>query len=145
MLKCDQVGFIAELLFSWEDLVCLVEFIFVDVVGEAGLKDLRNHLLRNVDHHISIWHQNYLLGLAWRHLESINFLSEELQKGVEHHIVIRHLDRLLCGCLRHLWRVVFDLDDVDLDEINDLLFAKLGQALRVVIIDLLVEHLKLFQ
>ena len=38
VLECDQVDFIAELVFSREDLVRLFDVIFDDVSGEAGLQ-----------------------------------------------------------------------------------------------------------
>ena len=51
VLECDQVDFVAELVFSWDDFVRLVDVFGDDVVGAAGLKDLLDlsgHLQRNV-------------------------------------------------------------------------------------------------
>ena len=51
VLKSDQLDFIAELVLSRDDFVCLEDAIFDDVVGAAGLKDplyLSGHLQRNV-------------------------------------------------------------------------------------------------
>ena len=51
MLESDQLDFIAELVLSRDDFVCLADATFDDVVGAAGLKDLfdlSGHLQRNV-------------------------------------------------------------------------------------------------
>ena len=50
-MESDQLGFIAELVLSRDDFVCLADEFCDDMVGAAGLKDfldLSGHLQRNV-------------------------------------------------------------------------------------------------